>query len=435
MRILAIALLISLTEAWSTPFQWERKADMRIARGEHANAVVNGKIYVFGGLTSGNAGPPEVEVYDPTLDTWTVVSTFPEVVNGSGRDHVTVGHAVYGTEIWFCGGKHGSARDNPTGSTRVDIFNTSDRSWRRGPDLPAKAWSHGTAILGDKIHVVGGGVGSRTATSQHFVLDLTDEDAGWSNAAPVPFAQLHTSAVPVDGQIYLLAGETEHAGHRGINARVQAYDPQTDSWRDVADLPLRRSHHEWATFEHNGRIISAGGIPGSQDEVYEYDPVHDQWRLLGRMESEFVSNGAKIIDGVLYTFGGGISSFFPATKETWAAIVDPVANKPPVAVDDQYELATGRTLEVAAPGPLGNDLDLDGDALSLTLEDEVGKGLLTVTQDGAFRYSPSSGYAGTALFTYRASDGRDLSNLANVTVAVTTDALFMDGFESSLKLR
>ncbi|MEM7705905.1 MAG: hypothetical protein AAF358_10160 [Pseudomonadota bacterium] len=303
---------------------WQQRAPMQVGRGEHANALVNGRIYAFNGLTSSGRGPVEIERYDPVMDRWTVVSTFPDIDdNGRGRDHVTVSHAVWQAEIWYTGGKFGPAR-GVSGSIRVDVFNTDTLSWRRGPDLPERAWGHGTAVVGSQLHVISGGVGGGSVTDQHFVLDLTDEAAGWQEAAPVPFAQVHTSAVALEGKIYLIGGETSHSGHRGINARVQEYNPATDQWRDRAEIPVSRSHHEWSTFAWNGRILSAGGIGGTnpvraQTEIYQYFPQTDRWEFVGHMAKAFVSTGAKVIDGSLYTFGGGLGGFFPATSETWVS--------------------------------------------------------------------------------------------------------------------
>ena len=39
-------------------------------------------------------------------------------------------------------------------------------------------------------------------------------------------------------------------------------------------------------------------------------------------------------------------------------------NDAPVAVDDSYDDRRGQPLTVAAPGVLGNDTDVDGDALT-----------------------------------------------------------------------
>jgi len=89
-------------------------------------------------------------------------------------------------------------------------------------------------------------------------------------------------------------------------------------------------------------------------------------------------------------------------------------NDLPVAADDgPYVNAIGPNITVAAPGVLGNDADPDGDALRAVIEGAAPAGL-TLNSDGSFEYA-----GGTAVtFTYRASDGTALSNIATVTLNV-----------------
>lgn len=93
-------------------------------------------------------------------------------------------------------------------------------------------------------------------------------------------------------------------------------------------------------------------------------------------------------------------------------------NDPPIAVDDAYTTASDTPLNVAAPGVLGNDTDVDGDPLTAHLVSDVSSGSLTPNEDGSFTYNPGTGFAGTDSFTYVANDGADDSNAATVTITV-----------------
>jgi hypothetical protein len=94
----------------------------------------------------------------------------------------------------------------------------------------------------------------------------------------------------------------------------------------------------------------------------------------------------------------------------------------PVANNDTYSVMSGQTLDVAAPGVLGND---DGAGLTVDTPDTTSPahGTLTVSSDGSFAYTPVLGYAGTDTFTYSDVDefGRD-SNTATVTITVIPPA-------------
>lgn len=95
-------------------------------------------------------------------------------------------------------------------------------------------------------------------------------------------------------------------------------------------------------------------------------------------------------------------------------------NDPPVAVADAHALVEGVTLDVVSPGLLGNDRDIDGDALTAVLQSGPGSGALSLNADGSFTYAPEPGFVGSDAFTYASSDGAALS--APVSVQLTVQA-------------
>ena len=54
----------------------------------------------------------------------------------------------------------------------------------------------------------------------------------------------------------------------------------------------------------------------------------------------------------------------------------------PEAVDDDYATSEETALNVAAPGLLGNDTDVDGDSLAAALVTGASNGRLTLNADG-----------------------------------------------------
>src|SRR5262249_30329349 len=93
-------------------------------------------------------------------------------------------------------------------------------------------------------------------------------------------------------------------------------------------------------------------------------------------------------------------------------------NDAPVARNDSYVTSAGTVLSVAAPGVLSNDSDVEGDSLVTRLVSGPVNGSLTLNADGSFTYTPNAGFSGTDTFTYRASDGNGVSNVATVTLVV-----------------
>jgi VCBS repeat-containing protein len=97
-------------------------------------------------------------------------------------------------------------------------------------------------------------------------------------------------------------------------------------------------------------------------------------------------------------------------------------NDAPSAAADTYGVVEDHTLTVVAPGVLGNDGDVDGDALSAVLVSNVSHGTLVLNANGAFTYTPSSNYSGSDSFTYRASDGSATSGIVTVSIDVTPES-------------
>lgn len=95
------------------------------------------------------------------------------------------------------------------------------------------------------------------------------------------------------------------------------------------------------------------------------------------------------------------------------------ANDPPVARDDQYSTIEDVVLAIAAPGVLGNDSDPDGDTLTALLASQPTNGIVNVSSNGAFIYTPNTNFNGTDSFTYHANDGLTNSALATVSITVT----------------
>ena len=122
-------------------------------------------------------------------------------------------------------------------------------------------------------------------------------------------------------------------------------------------------------------------------------------------------------DSFTYTVNDGTSD---SSEATVSITVTPVADNPQ-AVDDTYSVLPDNTLNVsAAEGLLANDIDGDGDTLTVTIVDQPENGTLTPSDDGSFSYVPGQGFSGEDTFTYKINDGSTDSGIATVTIAVNT---------------
>lgn len=97
-------------------------------------------------------------------------------------------------------------------------------------------------------------------------------------------------------------------------------------------------------------------------------------------------------------------------------------NDGPDAIDDKLQTSEDTALNIASPGLLGNDRDIDGDTLKImgaAAATGPSNGTLTLTEDGGLIYKPNPNYKGTDTFTYKASDG-SRTDTATVTIQVSS---------------
>ncbi|MEO1495405.1 MAG: Ig-like domain-containing protein, partial [Pseudomonadota bacterium] len=94
-------------------------------------------------------------------------------------------------------------------------------------------------------------------------------------------------------------------------------------------------------------------------------------------------------------------------------------NTAPVATNDSgFSIEVGQSLDIAVADLLANDSDADGDALSLALGAVTGGSAERLVVNGTDTIRFTADAAGTAQFTYTASDGQGGTDTATVTVEV-----------------
>ena len=164
-----------------------------------------------------------------------------------------------------------------------------------------------------------------------------------------------------------------------------------------------------------GIVVTAGQVVSFADITADklvWTPGHDAYGDdLASVTFQVRDNGG--------TANGGID--LDPTPNTLTFNVAEV-NDAPVARNDQYATREDYPLYVtAAAGVIGNDSDIDGNALLAVLVTGPAYGSLTLRADGSFTYTPTADYNGTDSFTHVANDGTANSNIT--TVSLTIDGI------------
>jgi len=323
------------------PNSWTILPDIKNARFESTAIQYRDDVYVFNGFGVGINIEPAVEKFDAGTQTWSVI----------GNTSVTKGNAVthngvikHGDEVWILGGRVG---DHPGAVTaKVWIYNLNTKSWSAGPKLPVPGAAGGAALVGNRIHWFGGlDTNAQCDVANHYVYDMSNPSEGWtdiSGIAPMPIPRNHFATVVHDGLIYAIGGQFTHGGCGGGTPDtnlVHAFNPQTNTWTQKANLPSVQSHIEPSTFVHRGAIYVVGGATAG-NKVYRYDPSNDDWDTVAVLPQPLLAPVARVVDSMLIVSSGGAPSIIPS-KKTYATDITPlllpgVNNTDTNTVTDEY---------------------------------------------------------------------------------------------------
>lgn len=126
-------------------------------------------------------------------------------------------------------------------------------------------------------------------------------------------------------------------------------------------------------------------------------------------------------DSFTYRVGDGKNGFDEGTVDV-TVVNDgtpaPIVNQSPQGVDDSFSVEAGRVLTFTAADLLSNDLDPDGDALSVGIISNLSGG--TIGRSGNnFTFTPTGTTFSDASFTYQILDGQGGQGSANVAIDIT----------------
>jgi N-acetylneuraminic acid mutarotase len=132
---------------------WSAKQAAPRGRVEAHVAVLNKKIYLFGGYISGNNSgnidkcDNRIDIYDPVADTWTE----GEIDFAEGK--TPIGMGVIHNEIYFVAATFGNKGPS---SEEVFKYNPASKSAVRLANHSKLTWLMGTVSLHDSIYFIGG---------------------------------------------------------------------------------------------------------------------------------------------------------------------------------------------------------------------------------------------------------------------------------------
>jgi N-acetylneuraminic acid mutarotase len=262
---------------------WERKADMPTARMNLSTVVVDGKIYAIGGLpgTVGSAFSI-VEEYDPMTDTWTQRADMPTARNGFGA-------CVYNKQIYTIGGHRMEPAGSTAGLTTVEIYDPATDTWTQKADMPTPRTGLSASEVDGVIYAVGGvytspWAGLTTVEAYDISADI------WTQKASMITGRSSVSTIAVDKKIYAIGGAGTNPWP-GLTA-VEMYDPAINTWVKKVNMPTGRL--ALATCLVGGKIYAVGGCASLRPFLPVFSTVEEYDTGLSVSSPDF--NGDGIID-------------------------------------------------------------------------------------------------------------------------------------------
>jgi N-acetylneuraminic acid mutarotase len=282
----------------AAPGTWTQLAPMLQPRSEMAIAELGGKIYVIGGYPPGRIPSNVVQVYDPATNSWSLGPSTPvplhhsHAVNVNGRLFLIGGEfdgagtgrppvyldTVYELDVasgtWMprapmptnrsgggvgvIDGKIYVAGGRPPRGNDFAAYDTATDRWTVLPALPTARNHLAVDAIGGRLYVAGGRVDD-VGSPMPGVLEIYDPAMNaWIPGAPMLIPRAGVTSVAAFGCLYVIGGEGNTAHPQGMFHHTDAYDPRTDTWHALSQMPMPTHGLTRAAFL-NGRIHLPGG--------------------------------------------------------------------------------------------------------------------------------------------------------------------------------
>jgi N-acetylneuraminic acid mutarotase len=309
-----------------------------------ASGVVDGIIYLFGGLASDDSASYSFTLaYDPVGNSFATIPLMPVTCQGTNCDsrRVYAACATVNGKIYIAGGFN---VDPLVVSEPLIIYSSTlvfdphggvlaaPGSWTRKAGMP-KAMGVPAACAVDGILYVVGGDGGTNAQSHDQLKTLFAYDPKtdlWTQKMDMPTPRRALAAAVVDGIIYVIGG----GGMADpVTGAVEAYDPKTDTWVAKTGLPTPRCFHNACAVD--GIIYVIGGIethygnPVIVKTVEAYDPKTDQWTPKADLSIAARFGGDQVVNGLIYACYGKQTFAYDPQTDHWT-------NKAPIPAAWSY---------------------------------------------------------------------------------------------------
>jgi N-acetylneuraminic acid mutarotase len=220
----------------------------------------------------------------------------------------------------------GGQREIPT-----QVYDPATDTWENRTSIPTTRIWPGANVVDGKIYVIGGQIpsplGVINPSSANDVYDPATDS--WSQMAPIPIPVEGYASAVLDDKIYIISGGTFLFGttYDPINY-VQIFDPETNQWTNGTSIPTGVAYAGACVTTGTSAPKRIYVIGGTQNLYFRYvfshplglnqiyDPETDAWTTGTPMPTPRAKMGIAVINDEIYTIGGQISNDWGGVTST-----------------------------------------------------------------------------------------------------------------------
>jgi len=255
---------------------WSRVADMHVPRWyPSVTELPDGRyVAISGNSTAATVWADTPEVYDPTTNAWTLLSKVS--TSGVHEDEYPFSYLLPSGKVFTIG-------PNEDDSFLLDV---DAQTWT--PVGGDSGVHNGSSVmyLPGKVLYSGGGVNINASDPSYAttsVIDLTAANPTWQQVAPMHDNRVyHTLTMLPDGKVLAVGGsaDTDQAVVTSGVLQTEIWDPATRTWTVGSSMAAARNYHSTALLMPDGRVLVAGGghsfgpNGGAQYSAQYYSPAY-----------------------------------------------------------------------------------------------------------------------------------------------------------------
>ncbi len=260
---------------------WTTKASMPTARLGFAIFVHENKIHVMGGYVNGMRPTSAHEVYDPETNIWETKESISNLLAyREGYDT----HVVDG-KVYLIGGQSSPYRPWPSTDANT-VYDPATDAWASGSPLPVGTASYASAVVGNKIFLIGGRNYDHSPSTLNLTQVYDTETDTWSYGASMYAAAKQIEGGATTGtyapkRIYVFGGLTLQDGESTSMYITRVYNPETDSWSTGAPMPTQRGLFSVAVVNDKFYVIGGHYTSENNGPSNMYTAENEQYTPIG----------------------------------------------------------------------------------------------------------------------------------------------------------